>query len=1270
MADDLNINIGANPAGIEQGSRRAKVALKGISDGGKDLDAALRRLRTAIDPTYAAMEKYNKVHQENLALMRAGLITRKEYNAGMKAAKAALEEETAAIQRNTAAGRAQIQAEREARQQAAAEARAAKAEEVRLTREANQAKRQAEREATAALKAAKAEERAAIKAAAEEAKKVARETAAAERQARQDAAAAAKAAKAEERAADRASKAEERALRNQALQEEKNARRQQKEAAREAATVAANAAKQKAQAEREAARATKEAAIAAEQLARAERVAANAAQELRASIDPAYAAQQRYNETMRRATQLLMQNKLQQGEWNAIQRQARAQMDLNVRSLGAQNAMYVQLGYQAQDVTASLASGINPLVILAQQGGQTAAALSTMGGTAGRVAAFFAGPWGAAIIGATLLVGYLWDSYSQGETATKNLMNSEDRRKMSLKELTTAVKEYTASQKEANKTTLEGVNNAVLSTQAARLTIMNQMADAQAGLTAAQQRYDAALRSVKTAPNFLNISMLAAAKAQLEAMKMKVDDLKESYDAAQEAAKVAGAARAQSIASMSELERREQEERNAAMAAYDRQFQAAGADREKQTAAIVAYELRLKEIKEQYIKLQEKENAAKREAKKLADEEYRFKSRQDAIGIAGKELQKSGYNVSENRQFGGVKANHPGMGNKAHGEFAIDINVGSGVVEANDPAIRARMDAMVKAYQARGFRVLWNGKVYEAGPNGAVYDIKPGKNQHKDHAHIEAPASIVGKSSGSKLGNQLVQEAERQAQEELRIAEEALRAKMAFLEFEQELNRDDLQMVLDIQDQKIEAIKAFYGEASQEAANAQRERVRIERAQSRELLEITRDELDQRTDLALAAAEAERNLAGIRLERERDIISFAENSGMLNPRDAIVQRAALLDEEYNLQLAHEQAMYELKRSNLQKTLELDNLTPRERLELNQTLRAIEADHLLNMRQMNAEYARDVQAVQLESASVTMQMWQEVGSTLSSSMQSAFQGIWTRSQSLHQAFINMADQMVYKFVDMGARMFQEWLMRQVGMTVVQQTQETVRTGTTVAAQAAQTGAVIAGTTAQTGAKVAAAVTETTVRTATTAAAVAAEAIKTGAAVTGAATQQSVGAAAGLAEIGTRAATSAAGAFSSTVVIPFIGPVAAPAAAAMALAAVLGFGALISARGGQGEVPFDGQLSMLHKKEMVLPERFAVPLRQMLVGPRSSSGMMSAASSAGSAAREMAGSSNNANFYYQPNNTNVDASFDQLLKADSRSLRRWIKNEVRNGGLKFQ
>ena len=118
MADEQNIdiNIGINASTATKGSQQAKAAVNSVSKETKELQEAFKRLKTALDPTYAAQQKYNRLLEDNKKLLQAGVIARKEYNANVKAAKAALDEETAAIQRRTNAGRAALAEERAAKQ--------------------------------------------------------------------------------------------------------------------------------------------------------------------------------------------------------------------------------------------------------------------------------------------------------------------------------------------------------------------------------------------------------------------------------------------------------------------------------------------------------------------------------------------------------------------------------------------------------------------------------------------------------------------------------------------------------------------------------------------------------------------------------------------------------------------------------------------------------------------------------------------------------------------------------------------------------------------------------------------------------------------------------------------------------------------------------------------------------------------------------------------------------------------------------------------------
>lgn len=93
----------------------------------------------------------------------------------------------------------------------------------------------------------------------------------------------------------------------------------------------------------------------------------------------------------------------------------------------------------------------------------------------------------------------------------------------------------------------------------------------------------------------------------------------------------------------------------------------------------------------------------------------------------------------------------------------------------------------------------------------------------------------------------------------------------------------------------------------------------------------------------------------------------------------------------------------------------------------------------------------------------------------------------------------------------------------------------------------------------------------------------------------------------------AAAAARGAYKAMIGIPIIGPILAPAAAAVAFAAVEGF----SAAGGWDDVPFDGAQTTLHKNEMVLPATLATPLRAMLTSNSGSNDNPPAAPGSGSA-----------------------------------------------------
>lgn len=1265
MADenDVNINIGVNPAGAESGSRRAKAAINSVTQESDGLQAAFRRIKTAIDPTYAAQERYNKLLADAKALLDANIIKKKEYNAAVAAAKTALDAEVAAIQRNSAAGRAAAAEAKAAKQAEAQAARDAAAAAAQAAREKAAAERQAAKQAAADAAAAKAAEKVAIREAAAAAKQAAKEKAAAERQAAQEIAAAAKAARQAETQAAREAAAQERAEAQARSQAEKAARQAEKQAAKDAATQAAQAARDKAAADRAAAQAAREAAKAEADKAKAEAQDARAAMELRASIDPAFASQMRFNNTMATATKLLNQNKITTQEWTAIQRQAKAQMDVNVRSLGRMNTMSVQLGYQMQDVTASVASGINPLVILAQQGGQTAAALSMMGGTVGRVAAFMAGPWGAAIIGVTMLLGYLWQSEEDGKKKTLDLNDAESRRTATVKELTQALRDYVAQQKEANNQDLINLENKRNLNMVDQARMQNAVIDAQQELNDAQRAYNDLISQPMSSSKGgmeAQAGMIAAALGRLQLAQKNLASAQKNAQTATDAVTESQIALAESLAKSTQADIDYQHTAQGIVDIY-RSSSHTAADYQKMLAD-------LRKANDDYTAAKERESEAHREnANAIKNEQKQiFQSRQAAIGMAGRELQQEGYLVGENNQFGGIHGYHPGMGNTAHAQFAIDVNIPGVGKESANAAAKRQMDEMVAAYQARGFRILWNGKVYQPYGGGPTYDIPMGQNQHLDHVHIEAPASIVGKPAGSKVANDLVENAQKVREEQKKLSEEELQDQVADLDMKKELYADDLYAVLQAQDEKEAAITAFYGATSRQAKDAHRETIKLEHQIAQESIKIERDRIQQKLALAQKAEESYQQVLAEQRGMESDEVEFESSNGLISQRKALADKKLILDEEYNAQVTSENKIYNLKVQAVRDQLALENLTLDARRQLLDQLETMQAEHNARMAQLNAGYARQSQNINLQTASVSLEAWRGMFTTVTQSLANTFQGLWTRSMTVWQGLINLGDQIVYKFADMGLKVLEDWMTKEaikLGLIHVHQAQETAAVA---AGEGARTGITASGEAARQGIGAAGVVAHGVQQVAKSGASVASEAVQTGAKVTGEATRGTVGAAGAIAEIGTRAATSAAGAFSSTVVIPFIGPVAAPVAAAAALAAVLGFAALVSARGGQAEVPFDGQMTQLHKKEMVLPAWAAEPLRVGLRAGPGNSALFGGAAAAGASMRDSIANSN-VHFKYAPSYGGVpkEVTMDDLLRRDGDRLERWVRKKARDG-----
>ena len=174
--------------------------------------------------------------------------------------------------------------------------------------------------------------------------------------------------------------------------------------------------------------------------ARAAEQYANALDKLQSELDPMYAAQQRFNQALDTADDLLKANIIDQRMHASAVQHARDQLQAHshavhtqtdayqqlTRGSGVLRQAYIQTGQQAQDLVISMIGGQRASVVFAQQLPQLAFALSGLGiqadGTQkglGRIATLLSGPWGVAFAGAAFGVGLLVEKLWQNDEASK-----------------------------------------------------------------------------------------------------------------------------------------------------------------------------------------------------------------------------------------------------------------------------------------------------------------------------------------------------------------------------------------------------------------------------------------------------------------------------------------------------------------------------------------------------------------------------------------------------------------------------------------------------------------------------------------------------------------------------------------------------------------------------------------------------------------------------------------------------------------------------------
>lgn len=243
---------------------------------------------------------------------------------------------------------------------------------------------------------------------------------------------------------------------------------------------------------REGTRAMREQATADAQAAAAKADLETRARRLTNSVDPAAAAQDRFNREMQEARTLIGSGAISLDTYAAKLRQEQSALDSASaaikRNNGASAAHRMAMqgaSYQVQDFITQVSMGANPINAFAVQGAQLAGQFSEIEGKAGAVARFFMGPWGLAITGGLLLVGMMTDGLFKGASAAQAKEKAAKDLSSAIDALSESTRAQTQTEWEAQKATLASaaaMRQKALDTRAATL---EEIANARAKLAVA-----------------------------------------------------------------------------------------------------------------------------------------------------------------------------------------------------------------------------------------------------------------------------------------------------------------------------------------------------------------------------------------------------------------------------------------------------------------------------------------------------------------------------------------------------------------------------------------------------------------------------------------------------------------------------------------------------------------------------------------------------------------------------------------------------------------
>lgn len=456
-----------------------------------------------------------------------------------------------------------------------------------------------------------------------------------------------------------------------------------------------------------------------------------------------------------------------------------------------------------------------------------------------------------------------------------------------------------------------------------------------------------------------------------------------------------------------------------------------------------------------------------------------------------------------------------------------------------------------------------------------------------------------------------------------------------------------------------QAKRANLQTGSKDAVEVDREIARAQVDLNKEMLKDAQQAAKDRQEIARQDADADIAISKTELATNKQLLD-----------DGVSEGAITAQEKIQILEGFTEASYQEDLTRLQNELATLGSTTKEYDRVYNEIRKLKASHNQEMAVLDRQAADETK----KQAEASAKSWEQAFAPASRAFDSMVQGVMMGTQTIQQAVaragLNMAASYAAEVIKMIANFLAFETMQALGWTKMAAavgTSQTKELAEVVKGESQKTAATETGNATRQASEE----TEQTtffsriaseigswfgLESAKTGATTTGVAARTGAEATGAATTKATDVATAESSIGAKAADAAAGAYDAMAGIPIVGPVLGAAAAAATFTAVLAYGAIASAEGGWGQVPYDGAMAVLHKNEMVLPASLAQGVRNM-----TGSAQAVAASATGNAV-----TLNHAPTINMTGSSGLSRSdLETALRNHGDVVHKFIRNAARNG-----